>query len=156
MLDTTAFRVVVGRALLWFLLAGGSMRVWRTLVMRRERMRRRLVPRGGLVPYPALVSGGGQLRAPVAVEGVEEWRERQAVNGHEQAELTQIPAIVSAQHGKALLPLAALDSAFQGLEANGSEKRGSVRNSVSVSDSRKAMTSCFSWGVRVKPRTNSL
>jgi len=87
---------------------------------------------------------------------MEERRERQAVDGHDQAKLTQVAAIVSAQHGKAFLRFAALDIAFQGLEANGSEKRGSVRNSVSVSDSRKAMTSCFSWGVRVKPRTNSL
>ena len=103
-LDTTAFRVVVGRALLRLMPASGSVRVRRTLIMRRERMRRRLVRHSGLMPYPALVSGGGQLRATMAVESVEERRERQAVNGHEQAELTQISAVVSAQHGKALLP----------------------------------------------------
>jgi hypothetical protein len=44
----------------------------------------------------------------------------------------------------------------RGVAANGSEKRGSVRNSVSVSDSKKASRSSFSCAVRVKPWMNSL
>jgi hypothetical protein len=43
----------------------------------------------------------------MAIDGMEERRERQAVDGHDQAELTQVAAIVSAQHGQAFLRFAA-------------------------------------------------